>query len=119
MNLGQIIGNLVEDIEVKEFQKDGKTIKVANGVLACNERYGDNEITSFIDFTVYNNKADVIKKYASKGSRLGLSGKLRSETYEDNKGVKRKKHMYMYKMLIYHQNIKSVNRHIKHQSIKR
>jgi|SRR5699024_218810 len=91
MNTGQIIGNMVDDIELKEFQKGDKTIIVANGVVACNEKFGENEITSFIDFTVYNNKAQVIKKYAPKGSKIGLSGKLRSDSYTDKNGVKRKK----------------------------
>ncbi|WP_445194497.1 single-stranded DNA-binding protein [Staphylococcus xylosus] len=91
MNTGQIVGNMVDDIELKEFQKGDKTVIVANGVVACNEKFGENEITSFIDFTVYNNKAQVIKKYASKGSKIGLSGKLRTDSYQDKNGVKRKK----------------------------
>lgn len=91
MNTGHIVGNLVSDIELKEFQKNERTIYVANGVVACNEKYGDKEITSFIDFTVYNNKAKVIKDYVSKGNQIGLSGKLRTDSYEDSKGIKRKK----------------------------
>lgn len=91
MNNAQIVGNLVEDIKLKEFTNNDKTVVVANGVLACNEKYGDKEITSFIDFTVYNNKAKVISEYTKKGSQIGLSGKLRSDSYEDNKGIKRKK----------------------------
>lgn len=91
MNNGQIIGNLVNDVELKEFQRGDKTIYVVNGVIACNEKYGEREITSYIDFTVYNNKAKVISDYVSKGNQLGLSGKLRTDSYEDNKGIKRKK----------------------------
>lgn len=91
MNTGQIVGHMVDDIELKEFQKGDKTIVVANGVVACNEKFGENELTNFIDFTVYNNKAKVIKQYAPKGSKIGLSGKLRSDSYQDKNGVKRKK----------------------------
>ncbi|PCE48120.1 single-stranded DNA-binding protein [Staphylococcus pseudintermedius] len=95
MNSAQVVGNLVEELELKTFKSGDKEVVVANGVIACNERFGDKEITSFIDFTVYNNKAKVIKEYVVKGQQIGLSGKLRAETYEDKKGIKRKK-TYLY-----------------------
>ncbi|MDS0998462.1 single-stranded DNA-binding protein [Staphylococcus epidermidis] len=95
MNLGQFVGNMVDDIKITEFENNGKTVIVGNGVLACNEKYGDNEMTSFIDFTVYNNKVKVIQDYAGKGTQLGLSGKIRTESYEDKNKVKRKK-TYLY-----------------------
>ncbi|HCX2548065.1 TPA: single-stranded DNA-binding protein [Staphylococcus aureus] len=91
MNTGQFIGNLVNEVKITEFENDGKKGIVGNGVIACSEKYGDNEITSFIDFTVYNNKAKVLKGYTNKGTQVGLSGKMRTETYEDRNKVKRKK----------------------------
>ncbi|EGQ3717858.1 single-stranded DNA-binding protein [Staphylococcus pseudintermedius] len=95
MNNAQVVGNLVDEIELKTFQSGDKEVTVANGVVACNERFGQKEITSFIDFTVYNSKAKVIKEYVGKGQQIGLSGKLRAETYEDKQGIKRKK-TYLY-----------------------
>ncbi|MBJ8255341.1 single-stranded DNA-binding protein [Staphylococcus pseudintermedius] len=95
MNSAQVVGNLVEELELKTFKSGDKEVIVANGVIACNESFWRKEITSFIDFAVYNNKAKVIKKYVAKGQQIGLSGKLRAETYEDKQGIKRKK-TYLY-----------------------
>ena len=33
--------------------------------------------------------AEIIEKYAGKGKEIGVSGKLKSRSYEDNEGVKR------------------------------
>ena len=34
MNLGQFVGNMVDDIKITEFENNGKTVIVGNGVLA-------------------------------------------------------------------------------------
>lgn len=91
MNSSQVIGNLVKDIELIPFKNGNSEGYVANGTIATNEVFGNNKKTSYIDFTVYNNKAEVINKYCSKGSKLGIWGKLRTDTYEDKKGITRKK----------------------------
>ncbi|WP_239701612.1 single-stranded DNA-binding protein [Mammaliicoccus sp. D-M17] len=91
MNTSQVIGNLVKDIELIPFQNGNSEGYVANGTLATNEVFGNKKKTSYIDFTVYNNKAEVIKNYCSKGTKIGIWGKLRSDTYEDKKGITRKK----------------------------
>ena len=65
-----------------------------NGKSVCNFRLAVNrprtkDTTDWIPCTAWNQSAEYLCKYASKGNRVGISGILTSRDYEDKDGNKR------------------------------
>lgn len=90
-NKVQLIGNLGQDPELKELD-DNK--KVVNFSIATNETFkntqGDKETkTQWHNVVAWNKTAEIISKYASKGSQLAIEGKLISRSYDDKEGNKK------------------------------
>jgi len=84
------IGRLTADPEIKEISD---TFKVADFTLARNRYSKDKEHpqADFIDFVAMNQHAEFLVKYFKKGQKVGVQGELRSSTYTDKDGNKRKK----------------------------
>jgi single-strand DNA-binding protein len=79
MNKIQIIGNLTRDPEMK---MTANNVKYARFTLAVNRSFGNE--TDFINCTAWDKKAELIEKYAKKGNKLGVSGRLEiSKTEKD------------------------------------
>ena len=76
MNSVELIGNLTRDPELR-YTSDNKP--VANFTIAINRQ---NEGTDFIDITVWNKQAENVKKYLTKGRKVGVVGSIRTGTYE-------------------------------------
>src|SRR5574344_1997818 len=87
MNNVNIIGNITKDIELKYTQNNKAVTTVT---LAVNEGYGDNQKTYFIDVQIWENQAENLAKYCSKGSKIAVSGKLIQQTWE-HEGKKQSK----------------------------
>jgi single-strand DNA-binding protein len=90
-NQVQLIGNLGNDPEVKDFDS-GK--KVANFSLATHETYrkkdGEKkEETEWHNIVAWGKTAEIIEKYVTKGREVILKGKLTTENYETKDGDKR------------------------------
>lgn len=81
MNVVNLIGRLVRDVECKQTT-GGKL--VARGSIAV-DRGGD--AVDFIPFIAWEKTAELIRDYTGKGTRVGLSGRLQSGSYEKD-GVK-------------------------------
>lgn len=79
MNKIQIIGNLTREPEMK---MTANNVKYARFTLAVNRSFGEE--TDFINCTAWDKKAELIEKYAKKGNKLGVSGRLEiSKTEKD------------------------------------
>lgn len=87
LNNINIQGRITKDIEIKTTQ-GGK--KVASFCIACGQKVGQEERTSFIDCVAWEKRAEFIANYFSKGSMILLSGRLESRSYQDNAGNNRK-----------------------------
>ena len=85
MNNVNLIGNLTSN---PELRTTGTGKNVCNFSIAINSGYGENKRTDYINIQVWNKLAENLCKYQSKGGKLGISGELRSETYEKD-GKKR------------------------------
>lgn len=81
MNSVNLIGRLTRDPEVRYTTGNNPTA-VARFSLAVNDGYGDKERTSFISTVVFGRQAENCEKYLSKGSRIGVSGRLQTGSYE-------------------------------------
>lgn len=82
MNIATISGNLTKDIEISSTKTGKHVTRFCLGVRR------DKEATDFINCEAWGTVADLLEKYCSKGSKIGVSGKIRNVSYEkDGKTV--------------------------------
>ena len=87
LNNINIQGRITKDIEIKTTPS-GK--KVCSFTIACGQKIGQDERTSFIDCVAWEKRAEFIANYFPKGTMILLSGRLESRSYQDNAGNNRK-----------------------------
>lgn len=85
MNVVILTGNICNDIEMRQTGT-GKAVTQIN--LAVKRPYA-KDTTDFIPCVVWNQQAEFLSKYAHKGSKIAVTGKLTSRQYEDKNGNKR------------------------------
>lgn len=89
-----LIGNLTRDVEVR-YTPAGKA--VAGVGIAVNQKWKDangeqHEDVTFVDLTIWGKTAELAAQYLGKGSSVHVSGRLRTETWDDKQtGQKRSK----------------------------
>lgn len=91
-NSVQLIGNLGQDPEIVQLENGTKLAKFS---LATNDSYknekGDRvERTEWHNVVAWGKVADIIEIYTTKGKMIALQGKLRTSSYEDKDGIKRR-----------------------------
>ena len=87
----QLIGNVGQEPTITNLES-GK--KVARFSIATNEYYknakGEKvQSTEWHTVVAWGKTAEIIERYAGKGKEIGVSGKLKNRSYEDNDGIKR------------------------------
>jgi len=90
-NQVQLIGNLGNNPEIKNFDSGKKMAKLS---IATNESYTNKQgekITNTEWHTVvfWNKQAEIAEKYLQKGKEVAISGKLTHREYDDKDGNKR------------------------------
>lgn len=85
MNICSFTGRLTADPSLKTTN-NGKS--VCSFSLAV-KRPHVKDTTDFINFTVWNQSAEYLCKYGSKGETVEVTGTLQSRNYEDKNGNKR------------------------------
>jgi single-strand DNA-binding protein len=80
MNVVGLVGNLATDVEVKELGEDKQ---VANFLLAVNRPSKESE-ADFVWVAAWDKQAELCGKYLEKGRRVGVEGRLRSRTWEED-----------------------------------
>ena len=88
MNSINIVGNITQDLELKKVGEDLSLLKFS---IAVNEGFGDNKKSYFFDVEAWRGKADVISQYFKKGDKIGISGRLKQDTWKDQEGKNRSK----------------------------
>ena len=93
MNNVNIIGTMTRDLELKYLPSGAA---VGSFAIAVNQDYKKQdgtkvEKTSFFDVKVIGKQSEIINQYFSKGSRIGITGELDQETWQDNQGQNRSK----------------------------
>lgn len=91
MNKVILMGRLTRDPEIR-FSNSQNPVAIANFSLAVNRRYkrdGEPE-TDFFDCVAFGKAAEVLEKYVTKGTQIGIVGHLQSRTWDDKEGRKRK-----------------------------
>lgn len=85
MNLITLTGNVCNDLELKTTQT-GKSVTQLN--LAVKRPFS-TDVTDFIPLIVWNQSAEYLCRYAKKGSKIAVSGKLTTRKYQDKDGNNR------------------------------
>lgn len=90
-----IIGNLTRDVELR-YLPSGSAVATIG--LASNRRYKKQDGTMgeevcFVDVKLFGRTAEVANQYLKKGSKVLIDGKLAFESWMDQTGVKRSRHV--------------------------
>lgn len=83
-----LIGRITKNIELRYTQSNRAC---ANFSIAVNRPYknGEERQADFINIVAWGNLAENLNKYTSKGSLVGVEGRLQTRTYEATDGKKR------------------------------
>ena len=86
MNNVTLVGRLTKDAELRQT---GSNTAVATGTLAVNRQFksanGEKE-TDFINIVAWRKTAEFLSNYTSKGSQIGITGRIQTRSYEGNDG---------------------------------
>ena len=83
MNQVNLIGNLCKDIDLKYTKSN---IAVLKNTIAVSNPF-DKENPDFITITAWKKTAEIMAEYLKKGSKIGVSGRISTGSYE-KEGVK-------------------------------
>ncbi len=84
-----LIGNLVEDPELKQTQSG---VPVTNFRIAVSRRFQSKEggqDADFINIVCWRQSAEFVKRFFTKGKSILVCGSLQSRTWTDNNNQKR------------------------------
>ena len=85
MNNVSVIGNLATDVEVREVGDK----QVAKFLFAI-DRYSKEGGADFIGVSAWDRQGELCAEYLTKGRRVGIEGYLRSHSWEDDQGKRRR-----------------------------
>lgn len=86
MNRTILVGRLTRD---PEFRTTPSGVSVATFTLAVNRTFKNAEgkqEADFLNCVVFRKQAENVNKYVSKGSQVGVDGRLQSRSYENKEG---------------------------------
>ena len=88
MNNVSLIGRLTADPELRHTQSGVATTRFS---IAVDRRVktGEERQADFINIVAWNQRAEMICKYFSKGQRIGITGSIRTGSYTAQDGTKR------------------------------
>lgn len=88
MNSVQIIGRMTADPELKHTQS-GTACTRFNVAVDRRVKQGEEKQADFITIVAWQQRAEFICKYFSKGQKIALTGSIRTGSYTDREGNKR------------------------------
>lgn len=86
INSVNLTGRLTRDPELRKSQSN---ISIGNFTLAVNRNFTDQNgerQADFINCVLFRKTAEIAKQYLSKGSQIGVTGRLQSRSYENKEG---------------------------------
>ena len=88
MNNVNIIGRMTADPELRHTQS-GTACTRFNIAVDRRVKQGEEKQADFITIVAWQQRAEFICKYFSKGQKIALTGSIRTGSYTDNNGNKR------------------------------
>jgi single-strand DNA-binding protein len=86
MNVLNAIGNVSRDAELR-FTPGGDAIASFN--FALNSGYGDKQITTWLNCTVWGKRAETLAPMLLKGTKIGITGELTNRPYTAKDGTEK------------------------------
>lgn len=86
MNKVFFTGRLAADAELRTTTS-GKSVTTFS--LAVNDGFGEKQKAYFFNVVVWGKGAEAVANYTHKGSKVAVTGKLTSRSYDDKNGNKR------------------------------
>lgn len=83
MNKVIISGNITKDLELRSTENGKKFLGFS---IAVNEGTKEKPITSFFNCNAWEQNAEFINKYFSKGRKILIEGTLRTSKYKNDEG---------------------------------
>mgnify|MGYP004503838519 CR=1 FL=1 len=82
-----MVGRMTRD---SELRRTGSGAAVTSFTLAVNRTFktNDEQQADYIPCVVWNKAAENVERYCSKGSLVGVEGRLRSRSYDNAQGQK-------------------------------
>lgn len=87
------IGNLTKIVDVKNVGE----LVIAAGSIALNDKVGEKEETTYINFKAFGKLAELLGLYTQKGSKIYIEGKLKNNNYDKKDGSGK---VYGYELII-------------------
>ena len=91
MNIVSLVGNLCRENDVRYAGEDNSNAMLRN-TIAVQRKFKNKETgqydSDFISIICYGNTAEFINKYFTKGSKIGVTGEIRTGSYTNKDGVK-------------------------------
>ena len=87
MNKVILIGNICNDIEMRQTQSGTMTARFRIAVFRSKQ--GDQTVSDFISCTAFGANAEFISKHFAKGSKIAVSGNIKTGSYDDKETGKK------------------------------
>lgn len=88
MNNVVLVGRLTRDPELRTTPNGIATCQISVAVNGIPNANGERN-TDFINVVVWRRQAENVAKYCSKGSLIGINGKIHTRSYDASDGTKR------------------------------
>ena len=88
MNNVQLIGRLTRDIDLRKTPQGDA---VGRFTLAVDRNYKNKQgeyDADFINCTIWRQAADILSRYAHKGTKIAVDGNIRTGSYDNQQGQK-------------------------------
>lgn len=87
MNNVNLIGRTTSDIEVR-YSQGKNAVAIANVSIAVENPFGktDESSVDFIRLVAFGKTAEFMEKYIDKGTRIGVTGRIQTGSYEHKDG---------------------------------
>ena len=95
MNNVILVGRLTRDPEVRYTQSQMAVARFNVAVNRPKDKNGE-QTADFIETIAFGKTAELIEKYFSKGSQIGIQGKIQNNNYTNKDGVK----VYSYQVVV-------------------
>lgn len=86
MNNITLVGRITHELDLKKTKVNDEERVYCRFSIAVQRRF-DNDKADFFNCIVWGNQAENLVKYMTKGSRIGLIGRLSQGSYEHEKGI--------------------------------
>ncbi len=83
-----LMGRIAQDLELRQTPSGSSVLTFSIAVDRGYVKQGEERQTDFITCVAWNQRAEFINNYFSKGRMIAVEGQLRTRTYDDKNGTK-------------------------------